>query len=58
MLGTGKHNTDPVRTHEGQLPLPGEARKGFTKQVMRITALKEFHEGRRQLEQNQPSIPL
>lgn len=57
MLG-GKHNTDPMRTHEGQLPPPGGARKDFTKQVMGLMALKEFHEGRRQLKQSLPALAL
>lgn len=48
----GKHNTDPMRTHEGQLRPPGGARKDFTKQVMGMMALKEFHKGRRQLKQS------
>nr|KAF6366502.1 hypothetical protein mPipKuh1_009907 [Pipistrellus kuhlii] len=52
MLGKGKHSTDSERTHEGLLLLPGGARNGFTEEVMGMTALKGFHEGRRQLEQN------
>lgn len=54
----GKHNTDPMRTHEGQLPPPGGARKDFTKQVMGMMALEEFHKGRGQLKQSLPLIPL
>lgn len=58
MLGGGTQDTDPGKMDEGQLPLLGGARKGFTDEVMGATALNGLHEERKQLGQNLPSIPV